>query len=97
MPQDGGWIWLVEPETQRVRARGHLLVDEIRAGGWQGHLQSLKTEPAGSAPSDGYYLARFGRCAETHLVEVTISGSDARVRCDEAIEPSVLRERSDGE
>lgn len=97
MAQDAGWIWLVDPATQRVRARAHLLVNEITPGGWQGHLQTMKTDPAGGAPADGYYLARFGRCAETHLVEVTVSGGDARVRCDEAIGPSVLRELSDGE
>lgn len=97
MAQDSGWIYLVEPATQRVRARAHLLVDEVTPAGWRGRLETVKTEPGDETLSDGYYLARFGRHAETHLVELVIAGGETVVRCEEASEPSVLRERSDGE
>lgn len=94
MPQDGGWIQLVEVASKRVRARAHLMVSEMTSGGWRGRLESIRLRP-GATLASGHYIALFGPWTEPHLVRLA-AGPDgaASVTLDEA--PSVLGERSDG-
>ncbi len=94
MPQDGGWIQLVEVPSKRVRARAHLMLNEMTAGGWQGRLESVRLRP-GATLANGSYIALFGPWTEPHLVQVAAGADGApSVMLDE--EPSVLVERSNG-
>jgi len=97
MPQDGGWIQLVEPATRRISARGHLMVNEITAGGWRGRLESVRLDPLGAPLAAGNYIAVFGPWTEPHLVTLAEGAPDDAPRISSDDEPSVLRERSDGD
>ena len=95
MPQDGGWIQLVEVATRRVAGRAHLMVNEVTsAGAWRGRLESIR--PKGSPLAAGNYIALFGPWTEPHLVQVA-AGPRGTTRITSDDEPSVLRERSNGE
>ncbi|MCK9495151.1 MAG: hypothetical protein M0R75_06595 [Dehalococcoidia bacterium] len=93
MPQDGGWIQLVEPRTRRISARAHLMVNEATPSGWRGHLRSVRPHP-GVTPLAGDYIALFGPWTEPHLVHIAddLATDAPRITSDDG-EPSVLRER----
>jgi len=95
MPQDGGWIQLVEVTSRKVAARAHLMVSEVTsAGSWRGRLESVR--PRGAPLAAGNYIALFGPWTEPHLVQIAVIGGAAPgITADD--EPSVLRERSNGE
>lgn len=93
MPQDGGWIQLVEVPTRRIRARAHLMVNEVTDRGWRGSLESVRTHPQGAPLPSGSYIALFGPWSEPHVVEVADDDRGPRIISDGG-EPSVLRERS---
>lgn len=95
MPQDGGWIQLMEVPTQRVRARAHLKVEETTPGGWRGQLESLRLK-SGATLAAGNYIALFGPWSEPHVVEVS-SDDDGTPRLTLDGAPSVLTERADGQ
>lgn len=96
MPQDGGWVQLIEVPTRRLSARAHLMVDEITQRGWRGSLASIRTKPGVAALAPGEYVALFEPSREPHVVELDSTARGVHVRCEEPEEPSVLRERSDG-
>lgn len=96
MPQDAGWVQLIEPATRRVWARGHLLVDELHPRGWRGALRSLRIRPAGAKLPSGVYIAHFER-SDLSVVEVDASDAEPEVRSLSEETPAVLSERSDGE
>lgn len=96
MPQDGGWIQLMEVATRRIRARAHLMVNEVSGAGWRGRLESVRMAPGGATLAAGNYIALFGPWTEPHLVQVA-DGPNGPGITSEDEEPSVLRERSNGE
>ncbi|MGE3961353.1 MAG: hypothetical protein AB7F65_06680 [Dehalococcoidia bacterium] len=95
MPQDGGWIRLMEVPSRRMRARAHLRVNEMTSGGWRGRLDSVRLEP-GATLASGNYIALFGPWTEPHVVQLAAGadGGAPSIVLDEA--PSALAERSDG-
>src|SRR5690606_13985609 len=78
MPQDGGWIQLVEVATSQVSVRAHLVVNEVTsAGSWRGRLESVRPRPLGAPLASGDYIALFGPWTEPHLVQVAVRSGGA--------------------
>ena len=94
MPQNGGWIHLMEVSSRRIRARARLMVSEVSSGGWRGRLQSIRLRP-GATLASGNYIALFGPWTEPHVVRLA-SGVDGAATVTLYEAPSVLGERSDG-
>ena len=98
MRANWGWINLVEPGTQRIRARGHLLVTAVTTdGAWEGDLESIRVPRGGVAPQSGCYLAWFPRSTEVHDVDVAVSEQALTMQCGDADLPAVFRELAEGE
>jgi hypothetical protein len=97
MNQNGGWIELVQPGSTEVRARAHLLVNDLPLdGGWRGHLESLRLRGGNEELDSGTYVALFHEAHDVHVVDVELAGDHAHVWCEAEL-PANMRELSDGE
>ncbi len=98
MTQEAGWVEVLDRESARVLARGHLRVDEfeLAEGSWCGHLDSIHPAPGAAALAAGGYALGFGRPPDQRLVRLEVARNGIRVCGEDGLLPAALTERSEG-